>query len=149
MGTYRYTECGLDNVTIEGINPVTDDAGEEVIRIPNINGLHKVIAESIVRHDNSISSKELRFLRTEMGMTQSQMALLVHRDPQSIGRWERGENPMEAAAEALVRAHAREVLDLNGEMTIESLSEKCIVSTNVQAIIIDGSDPSEYRQIAA
>ena len=44
MKGYRYTECGLDNVFIEGIKPVVDDDKQETITIPNVRGLHRAIA---------------------------------------------------------------------------------------------------------
>ncbi|KAI94998.1 transcriptional regulator [Rhodomicrobium udaipurense JA643] len=62
MSTYRYTECGLDNVIIQGVEFVTDDNGEEVVSIPNVNGLHKAIAEGILLRQAGMSGKELRFI---------------------------------------------------------------------------------------
>ena len=67
MAGYRYTESGLDNVMIEGVNFLIEDAGEASISIPNINGLHKAIAGGIVRRPSGMTGRELRFLRTEIG----------------------------------------------------------------------------------
>ena len=69
MSEYKYTECGLENVTIAGVSFVTDDAGEAVIRIPNVNGLHRAIALGIVTRKVMMNGREMRFLRSEMGMT--------------------------------------------------------------------------------
>lgn len=69
MSTYRYADSGLDNVIVEGVNFVADDSGEECVMIPNINGLHRTIAHGIVVRRGSMSGRELRFIRTEMGMT--------------------------------------------------------------------------------
>ncbi len=52
MGEYRYAECGLDSVLIEGMDVLVDDGGKKSITIPNINGLHRVIALGIVRKKN-------------------------------------------------------------------------------------------------
>ncbi|MCL2713658.1 MAG: hypothetical protein FWD68_03435 [Alphaproteobacteria bacterium] len=72
MGDYRYTESGLDNVLIRGMNVFVDeDGGEEWITIANINALHRAIALGIIRRQTSMSGRELRFLRSEMGMTQA------------------------------------------------------------------------------
>src|ERR1700734_2391307 len=101
MGTYRYTDGGLDNVMIEGVNFVADDAGEECVLIPNVNGLHKTIGHGIVARRGSMSGRELRFIRTEMGMTQAQLAEMLHREPLAVSRWERGESPIDGNAEAL------------------------------------------------
>jgi transcriptional regulator with XRE-family HTH domain len=50
-----------------------------------------------------MTGKELRFLRTEMGMTQAELAKIVHREPLTISRWERSEDEIDSNAEVLVR----------------------------------------------
>lgn len=150
MTIYRYTECGLDNVFIEGMNPCTDDHGEEVYHIPNPVGLHKAIAAGIVAHPKGMSGKELRFLRTEMGMTQAELARLVHRDAQTIARWEKGITEIDAPLEALIRKLAIERLELAvQDSSIDALSEKCVPSAEAQQITIAGHDPAHYRAMAA
>lgn len=144
---YRYTESGLDNVFIEGMEPCIDDNGEEVFHIPNPNGLHRAIATGIVEHPKGMSGKELRFLRTEMGMTQGELAKLVHCDAQTVARWEKGKWPIDSTAEALVRMLAVQRLQLKVEDdTIEALSERCIPSADAQQIRINGRDPSHYSR---
>ena len=146
---YNYTECGLDNVIIEGLEPVVDDDDDLVYTIPNIAGLHRVIAQGIVMHEKGISGKELRFLRSEMGLTQAELAKAVHREPLAVGRWERGEIEIDSNAEALVRLLAVQRLGLQIETDIEVMSARCVPTVEVQPIIIDASDPETYRPIAA
>lgn len=147
MPAYHYKECGLDNVTVEGI-PCQDDDGDEVVTIHNIAGLHRAIAEAIVAHKAGISGKELRFLRTEMGMTQAELAKVVHHDTQSIGRWERGEVPIEPNADALIRLLSVERLNLTvGTDSVENLSGRCVPTAAPQQILIDGNDPAHYRPL--
>ncbi|HEV2629526.1 MAG TPA: helix-turn-helix transcriptional regulator [Pseudolabrys sp.] len=147
MPAYHYKECGLDNVMVEGI-PCQDDDGDEVVTIHNIAGLHHTIAEAIVAHKAGISGKELRFLRTEMGMTQAELAKVVHHDTQSIGRWERGEIPIEPNADAIIRLLAVERLNLsNGTDSVEGLSGRCVPTAAPQQILIDGHDPTHYRAL--
>ena len=146
MSGHRYTESGLDNVTIEGVNFVMDDAGEECITLTNVNGLHKAIAYGIVRRHTGISGRELRFLRSEMGMTQAQLADLVHREPLAISRWERGEGGIDSNAETIIRLHAVEVLELSEEqMTVAQVAGWCVSSAVRDPLVIDGSDPENYR----
>jgi DNA-binding transcriptional regulator YiaG len=149
MQAYHYTECGLDNVLIKGMVPCKDDEGDDVCIIPNVGGLHKVIAESIVGRKAGMSGSELRFIRTEMGMTQAQLAKVVHHDTQSIGRWERNEFPMDQTAEALIRLLAIEqlVLRIDGK-TVSELSGRCVPSAGANQIVIDGHDPQHYKQAA-
>lgn len=145
MTDYIYTECGLENVLISGMNVVVDDAGEEVYRIPNVVGLHKCIAHCIVTAEQGIGPKELRFLRTEMGLTQSELAALVRKDGQTVGRWERGEFPIDETAELVIRLAAAESLELDLELSVAEIAKRCVPSAEFKRIRIDGSDPAAYR----
>ncbi len=148
MGTYRYTDSGLDNVAIKGVDFPMDDAGEECIIIRNINGLHKAIAHGIVTRRSSMNGKELRFLRTELGMTQAQLADMLHREALAVSRWERGECPIDGNAEAVVRLHAIQVLKLPDTPDVKEVAGWCVQSAETPPIIIDGSDPSNYKLAA-
>lgn len=136
MSKYHYIECGLDNVYINGLQFQRDDAGDEIITIPAINELHSLIATGIVTHEHGISGQELRYLRSEMGLTQSELAQFVHQDKQTIGRWERGEYAIDSKAEALIRRIAIEKLKLKVELGIEELSKKSVPSLSMQQINI-------------
>ena len=154
MTEHHYTESGLTNVVIYGIGPERDDDGDLIITIPAINELHRVIAEGIVQHGSSVSAEELRFLRTEMGMTQSELARLLHRDKQSVGRWERGEVEIDSSLEALVRRLAIERLRLNVDLGIEELSARSIRGSetqpiNIEAIAANKNGEAGYRLLAA
>lgn len=145
MNGYRYTECGLDNVMIDGVSFVTDDAGETVVSIPNINGLHRAIACGLARKRGSLTGRELRFLRTEMGLTQAELGDLVHRESLAISRWERNEIEIDSNAETLIRLRAAEVLGLNLDASIRDVSGWSIPTAQIDPICIDGSDPENYR----
>lgn len=148
MTTYHYTESGLLNVYIEGLSPMIDDDGDEVIQIPAINELHRIIAQGIVCHQKGISPEELRFLRTEMGLTQSELAVMVHREKLAIGRWERGECAIDGAAETVIRGLAIQRLELDPVPGgVEQLSKSSVSTAEVQTINID-HDQNGYRLAA-
>lgn len=149
MSAYQYTECGLDNVFIEGMNVVEDHAGEETVTIPAIGLLHQVIAEGIVTLSSKMSGKELRFLRTEMGMTQEKLAEVLKVTTLTVSRWEREESPIKDAAEMLIRLMAVKRLKLDSEMDVDDVSEKVTLSVRTDPIRIDGSDPMQYQLMAA
>lgn len=134
---HHYTESGLHNVFIHGIQIELDDDGDQVITIPAIGELHQVIAEGIVSHRSGISGAELRFLRTELGLTQAQLARLLHRDKQSVGRWERSEVDIDSAAEAIVRRLAIERLSLRVDLGIDELSSRSVRGADIQPIDIE------------
>lgn len=136
MNPYHYTECGLDNIIIEADFITIDDSGEEIVTIPAIGQLHDTIAQGLIAQENALSGTEIRFLRTEMGMTQAELAQLLHRDTQTVGRWERGEVALDATQDIVIRQLAAQKLDLLLEASIESQSQKVTPKTYRQQIHI-------------
>ena len=149
MGAYHYTECGLDNVFIEGMNMVEDHAGEATVTVPAIGLLHQVIAEGIVTLPSKMSGKELRFLRTEMGLTQEKLADVLKVTLLTVSRWEREETPIKDTAEMLIRLMAVERLELDIDMDVDEVSAKVTLGPRKDPIRIDGSDPKQYHLLAA
>jgi len=149
MSVVRYTASGLDNVLIEGLPVETDDAGETVFRIPHIRALHRVIAHGIVTARGGMSGRELRFLRTELGMTQAELARFVHVDTQTVGRWERGETPIQPAAETLIRRLVAERLGLDLDMGIEELAERSLPRAELRVIRVTTEDGGRNYRLAA
>lgn len=151
MNAYHYTESGLDNVIIEGLAVSVADDGEEVYHIPKVKLLHRAIAAGIVLHGAAVASKELRFLRTELGLTQAELARIVHVDAQTVGRWERGETPIPPVAEIVVRRLAVERLGLGEAPTIEELSSRVVPTARsepIQIIADAANDDQPYRLAA-
>ena len=145
---YRYTECGLDNVFIEGIDVSVDDDGDEVLYIPAVNELHRTIARGIVESDTGIGGQELRFLRTMMGFTPAELAKHVHHDAQSIARWEKNRTPIQPVSEIVIRLLAVEKLNLGERGSVEQIAAKCVRAETRADIVIDGSGPPGYRLAA-
>ncbi|MET3790690.1 helix-turn-helix domain-containing protein [Aquamicrobium terrae] len=139
------------NVYIDGIAVEMDDDGDEIITIPAVNELHHIIALGIVQHEKGMSGDELRFLRTEMGLTQAELANLVHRDKQSIGRWERDEIDIDSTSEAIIRRMAIEKLKLPVEAGIDELSRRSVPTVDEQPIKIQkvDNDHRTYELLAA
>lgn len=117
---YHYTECGLDNVYLYNIPLVQDVEKEEVICIPNINLLHKMIAKGIICKKGCLKPKEIKFLRVQLGFKQSDFAALLGKDSQSVGRWERGENRLDKTTDILIRVIVINYLDI--DINMEALS---------------------------
>lgn len=142
---YTYDECGLDNVILKDLTVLTDDDGEDVITIPNVGLLHHVLMMEIAAKNSGLEPNELRYLRTEFGLTQSELAILVGRDVQTIGRWERGENPIDKAAEIVIRTRALEQTEK--KLRIEELARRSMSTEAQPPFVIDASDPNDYKPI--
>lgn len=148
MTKYHYTECGLDNVYIEGLAPVIDEEGDEVIEIRFIAALHAEIARGIINQKGKIDGPELRFLRTEMGLTQSELAQVASVTHQLIGRAERGETPLNPTAETVIRRVAAERLIEAFTQSIEDLAASIRADSTDEEINVEMSG-NGYRLIAA
>lgn len=142
---YRYDECGLDNVILKDLTVLTDDDGEDVITIPSVGLLHHVLIMEIASKESGMQPNELRFVRTEFGLTQAELAALVGRDVQTIGRWERGEHPIDKAAEIVLRAKVLETT--GGILKMEELARRTLASASQPPFLIDASNPAHYKPI--
>lgn len=100
---YHYTECGLDFIFLaNGFKYVNGNKGSGVI-IQNIDGLHKAIGLLLVDQKKDLDGKDIRFLRHEMGMSQSVLARLLEVGEQTVRRWENGTSETNKPAEALIK----------------------------------------------
>jgi len=147
MSKYKYIESGLDNVFINGIKPMIDDEGDEVVTIHAINMLHAEIARGIIESDGGINGAELRFLRAEMGLTQAGLATLLSVDGQTVGRYERGDTPIHPTAETLLRRLAGERLVKAFDKSIEELAS-LVNSDDVHDEINIEATEDGYRLVA-
>ncbi|MEO9168655.1 MAG: hypothetical protein ABI230_09655 [Aestuariivirga sp.] len=102
-GSYHYIESGLDTVFLANgfkFLPVKD--GEQVV-IDNIDGLHRAIGIALASQNHKLSGKEIRFLRTEMLLSQANLARILGVKELTIIRWEKNDPSINRAAEGLLR----------------------------------------------
>jgi len=117
----HYTECGLDDVYLKGGYVIEKTPHGEGLSIKNLDGLHKAIGCYLTTQKKALSGKELRFLRKEMDLTQSDLGKLLGLSSQQVARWEKGESDISGSADVLVRGlyiqHVGGNLDLQKLMT--------------------------------
>lgn len=109
---YKYEESGLSNVLIEGLS-TQDDADEEIILIPNVYGLHKLIAEDILISPGRMKGEEIKFIRTEMGMNHEEFEKLTNCPANFWKHVESGKSKLSPINEAWFRGLAMEKLGLD------------------------------------
>jgi DNA-binding transcriptional regulator YiaG len=100
---YHYKECGLDNIYLTSGFSFSEVDGEQYVSIENIDGLRKVIGLKLVTEKKTLSPKEIRFLRGEMRMTQSDLAKLLRVDDQTVARWEKRKSKLPGPADLGLR----------------------------------------------
>lgn len=94
----HYTDCGLDNIfLLNGFEREQID-GDEYVTVTDMDGLHAAIGLHIVLDKKAPTGSELRFLRTEMSMSQAELGRLLGVSDQSIARWEKGQTDIPGTA---------------------------------------------------
>jgi len=101
---YRYQGCSLPNVFLKnGFEIVSTPYGEGVT-IHDLDGLHAALGEAIVKSKAPITGYEFRFLRQELGLSQSGMGKYLGFNEQTVARWEKGKGKrVDPAADRLLR----------------------------------------------
>lgn len=113
----HYDWCGLDDIyLLSGFKRVPAEDGEDIV-IQNMDDLHKAIALNLAQFKKALSGKEIRFLRHEMDLTQSQLGQVLGVTDQSVARWEKKKGePIPGPAELVLRllylAHASLQVDV-------------------------------------
>lgn len=89
--THKYKECGLDNVTLVGIQKLKcENCGEEHFHFGNVDELHKIIADFLIKKDSLLTGKEMRFLRTRMGYSGEMLGKVLGYDKDHLYKVESG-----------------------------------------------------------
>ena len=108
---YLYKECGLDNIYLMNGFSIENVDGEDTVSIHNIEGLWKAIGLDLATSKKTLSPKEIRFLRTQMNKTQSDLARMLRVDDQTVARWEKKKSKIPGPADLGLR-----ILFLNSEV---------------------------------
>lgn len=86
---YKYLECGLKSVTLEGILVFhCAKCGAIVPEITNARELHVLIALGVLTKDSLLTGDEVRFLRKFSGYSGSELAQLAGTSKSVVSRWE-------------------------------------------------------------
>ncbi|MEM6389719.1 MAG: helix-turn-helix domain-containing protein, partial [Pseudomonadota bacterium] len=94
----HYTDCGLDNIYLSNGFEIEDVDGEQYVTIHNLDGLHEAIGLHIVLEKKAPNGQEIRFLRTEMGLSQQHLGAKLGVSDQSVARWEKGQTDIPGTA---------------------------------------------------
>ena len=93
--------------------------------------------------------RSIRAKREELGMTQAQLAAVVSKDAQTVGRWERGETPIDPTAETVIRVMALQHVDALELPAVEEMASWSVSTAGNPPIQIDASDPDNWRPLQA
>ena len=102
--THRYVESGLPSVVLRGVQVRKCQAcGSEEVAIPNIVGLHRCIATTLVARKSALSAVELRFLRQFLGHSSKDFAKTLGVAPETLSRWGNASRDIPPVVDRVVR----------------------------------------------
>jgi putative zinc finger/helix-turn-helix YgiT family protein len=105
---FRYDACGLPGVTLVGVEVTRcPECGEYEVAIPQIEDLHKAIAQALIRKTSPFDAAEIRYLRKYLGWSGVDFAKHMGTTPETVSRWENGKEPMGPQADRLLRLMVR------------------------------------------
>jgi putative transcriptional regulator len=113
--TYRYTESGLDNVYLLDGYTIHETPYGKGVSIQNTDALHKAIGKWLIAQPRPLNGADLRFIRTEMELTQRALAGIIGTEEQTLRLWEKDRKKFmpNGPAERLLRALYSEALGNN------------------------------------
>lgn len=132
---YHYTECGLSNVWLKNGYQTVETPYGPATSIADADGLNQAIALSLIEKKGQIDSKELRFLRLALKLTQLQLGKLLGAKEQTVSLWER-KGTINPTADMMVRLLVAEKLDAQPKphqiaaaaSMVEAIKEKIVAS---------------------
>ena len=101
---FRYDACGLPGVTLMDVEVSRcPQCGEYEVAIPQIDDLHKAIAQALIRKSSRLDAAEIRYLRKYLGWSGADFASHMGATRETVSRWESGATPIGPASDRLLR----------------------------------------------
>ncbi|HQP35399.1 MAG TPA: helix-turn-helix domain-containing protein [Polyangiaceae bacterium] len=102
--TYLYTESGLPNVVLVGVDVRHCPAcGHHELVLPRVADLHRTIAHTVIRKPARLSGSEVRFLRKYLGWSGADFARHIGVDPSTVSNWETDKEPIGPSSDRALR----------------------------------------------
>ena len=143
---YHYKGCGLDDVYLTSGYEIENTPYGSGVRIRNMDELHKQIGLHLIKFRKSLSGKEIRFLRHQMGLTQSELARFFGCNVQQVARYEKDQNRLVGPADRMLRIIFEENINHIGSVRaiLENLDS---MDDNLEQIVFADVD-GEWKKAA-
>lgn len=110
---YHYTGCGLDDVYLASGYDIEEGNYGRGVRIRNLDKLREAIGLYLVVERKLLNGKELRYLRQQMNLTQTELARFIGCGPQQIARYEKEAN-VPGPADRMIRLMYKDHVSTKG-----------------------------------
>ncbi len=118
---FHYISCGLKNIWLKNGYTTINTAYGDSTSIHNIEGLHKAIGLFLVNNKPKLTGSELRFLRKELDLSQTNLASLLGVSESSVRAWENNRSKSSPAEKMLRLLYQEKV---HGHKDINILLER-------------------------
>ncbi len=120
---YHYRDCGLDNVWLENGYELHETPYGEGVSIHDTANLHRIIGLWLIDLPKPLNGAELRFVRTEMELTQRDLAGILGATEQTLRLWEKHrKKALPGPVDRLLRALYGEYL--NGDGSVRAMVDR-------------------------
>lgn len=99
---HQFVESGLENVWLEGLTVHVCPNGHELLVIPAMAKLHRVLALAIISSGERLTPPEVKYLRKYLGLSNQDFATVMGVSEGQASRWANGDE-MGVPAEHLLR----------------------------------------------
>jgi DNA-binding transcriptional regulator YiaG len=86
---FHYTACGLDNVWLANGYTLKPTRHGTAVAVNDVDGLHQLIANTLIDKPGRLTGKEFRFLRTQLGLSQEALGTMLGFSENAVSLWER------------------------------------------------------------
>ena len=100
---FRYTGCGLEDVYLASGYDIEETPYGQGVAIRNLESLHVQIGIYLAKNRKTLNGKEIRFLRHQMDLTQSELARLLGCNAQQVARYEKNKSRLIGPADRVIR----------------------------------------------
>lgn len=134
-------------VLIDAVYQSLDDSGNIVDTvIPNPDGLLKAVAQARVLHPHKLNGKELKFLRSALGVKANYFARRIALSPEHLSRCEAGVHPLKQQSEMLARIFVFvSALPFTSKRSAKAAEIGGLVSKVFEEISIKAAHPADDR----
>lgn len=101
--TTDYRESGLENVQLVNAPVWECGNGHQEVEIPNVEQLHGLLTNLVIRKPTALTGSEIRFLRKELPMSGKAFAKQLGMTPEHLSRLETGRREITTTLDLLVR----------------------------------------------
>ena len=98
----HYTACGLDNVWLANGFHVKATRYGNAVAVDDVDGLHQLLAKTLIEKPGRLCGKEFRFLRTQLALSQEALGAMLDFSENAVSLWER-KDTVPAACDQWIR----------------------------------------------